>query len=304
MVWLHGETGEQMKITSPMRRLGVRALVVATLIAGVQAIVPSSPANAATTGTFLSFTSDPGDYIGQGQTVTYTPATASFSSTQDGSNFSSRTNDPTYSFWWDLHLTAPVGQTLTVGSYNNATRWPFQVSSAPGLDFSGSGRGCNMSSGSFQVLDAAFAPNGYVERFHATFVQYCENGTAALHGEIQISNPPAPAPLTVNASAIGGAAVRTTGKAVVDGTMKCSAATSLQLSVVVSQRVNRTLVATGSGSATVQCGPTAGTWSITVPGNVPFNPGTAEVTVNGLAYDPNYGTPVSVQSTSTIKLSR
>jgi len=47
----------------------------------------------------------------------------------------------------------------------------------PGLSFDGSS-GCNILKGSFTVLDISVGPNNYLERFHATFEQYCDGAAA------------------------------------------------------------------------------------------------------------------------------
>ena len=56
---------------------------------------------------------------------------------------------------------------------------------APGLDFSGSGRGCNQLTGRFLVATAVFSGT-QVQRFHARFEQHCEGWSVALRGQIWI----------------------------------------------------------------------------------------------------------------------
>lgn len=100
---------------------------------------------------------------------------------------------------WNLELAAPSAQELGVGTYEGATRYPFQDPSVPGLSFYGDGVGCNTDTGSFQVLEAVYVGT-YVERFHATFEQTCDNFTPKLFGELQIVNPPPPSPPTTNST--------------------------------------------------------------------------------------------------------
>ena len=145
---------------------------------------------------FLSYISDPGDYIGAGQTADIAFGDATWS---DQFNVSagvqqlglSVISTAGYSgFWWYIHFAAPRGQTLAVGSYPLATRWPFQAPTAPGFDFSGSGRGCNMSSGQFEILSISIAADSSINWFHAKFEQHCENLTPALKGEVVVvANP-------------------------------------------------------------------------------------------------------------------
>jgi hypothetical protein len=93
--------------------------------------------------------------------------------------------------WWYVTMQAPTGTPLTSGTYNNATRWPFQASVTPGLDVSGEGRGCHRSWGSFIISDASFGPNGKLQRFHATFEQRCERQSSpGLRGEIRVVDIP------------------------------------------------------------------------------------------------------------------
>jgi hypothetical protein len=85
--------------------------------------------------------------------------------------------------FWHLDFAAPQGQALTTGTvYDNATRYPFQSPTEPGLSLFGDGRGCNTVTGSFTVKDATFGPHGWIQSFDATFVQHCEGdpNSAAL----------------------------------------------------------------------------------------------------------------------------
>ncbi|BCL79910.1 MAG TPA: hypothetical protein VHZ51_28065 [Ktedonobacteraceae bacterium] len=79
---------------------------------------------------------------------------------------------------------------LVPGTYSDAHRYPFN-GNGPGLALYGNGRGCNTVTGSFTIIDAVLGPQGYVQKFDATFVQHCEGGTSAASGQVHISNPPA-----------------------------------------------------------------------------------------------------------------
>lgn len=131
----------------------------------------------------LFFESEPGDYIGQGQALQFTNLDGAFLVRRNTNNgvgviFNGASPDT----WWHLNFAAPQNAQLEVGAFENATRWPFQDPDQPGLDFSGSGRGCNTSSGQFQVLDIAYAPTGDIDRLAVKFEQRCENSLATLHG--------------------------------------------------------------------------------------------------------------------------
>ena len=163
-----------------------------SIIIGV--ILFSAPVNAAT---FLSFDSQPGDYIGQGIEQTWTTEDGTFTA-----NGTTASNVVQISFsggtaWWYLDFAAPQGQTLQPGPYENATRYPFQSPTLPGLSVSGCGRGCNTLTGRFDVLEVSYSATGQIERFSADFEQHCEGGTPALFGSIRY-NASVGFPLKVN----------------------------------------------------------------------------------------------------------
>lgn len=146
-----------------------------------------SAGHAATTA--LYFSSPTGEYIGGGITKTWTPA--------DG-NFSAKINfdkGVTVSFDggqtnWSLDFAAPEKAPLekaplAVGTYLEATRYPFQSPTKPGLSVGGSGRGCNNSTGQFTVKELTLGPDNTVEIFAADFEQHCEQPERApLRGTI------------------------------------------------------------------------------------------------------------------------
>ena len=75
-----------------------------------------------------------------------------------------------------------------MGSYANATRWPFQETTAPGLDFSGNHRGNNRLTGSFNILESNVADDGTFS-FAVDFLQYDEESTNAwIKGAIRYNS--------------------------------------------------------------------------------------------------------------------
>jgi hypothetical protein len=150
---------------------------------------PTSPSEV--DSTFFSFVSRPGDYVGQGRTQTFTPLTGSFTAVQlcSGNHlhviYTGRDNSR-----WSLDFAAPGGRSLAPGAYENATRWPFQLSVSPGLSVSGEGRGCNREAGRFDVTAAEFGSFGAVTRFRARFENHCEDTGPGLTGEISLLNVP------------------------------------------------------------------------------------------------------------------
>jgi hypothetical protein len=144
--------------------------------------------HAALGGNYMSFVSDSGDYIGQGWTLLHEAPTSTFTPTLDAPqnhlSFQIIGSDGLDTLNWTLDLAAPQGQRLTPGTYVNATRYPFQAPTVPGLSFYGDGRGCNTLSGTFTITDAAYGIDGSVQRFSATFEQHCEGAGPALRGTI------------------------------------------------------------------------------------------------------------------------
>lgn len=147
-------------------------------------------ANAAQTS--FEFVSAPGDYIGGGQTVVLTPADVTFNvqiNFDRGVSFFLNNFSSGGSTFWSLDFAAPGDVPLQLGVYPNATRYPFQAITAPGLSIAGDGRGCNQDFGQFTVLDIAYDISGNVSRFAADFEQHCESPTApALVGAIRYNS--------------------------------------------------------------------------------------------------------------------
>ena len=153
---------------------------IGSLSAGVQvevlAPVPS----------FLSYVSEPGDYIGQGETARLDLAREQWQGSPTGSTGAGTAHLYLVLGEWTLDLAAPQGQVLGERTFPNATRYPFQSASEPGLNFSGAGRGCNTLTGSFTIADLVLENPSTIARLHATFTQVCEGTMPPLHGEVQL----------------------------------------------------------------------------------------------------------------------
>lgn len=165
----------------PRCGMGLIGLVTALVAFGT----PASPAAAAPSEVIrLTLDSAAGDYIGQGVDRQYTPADGSFSvSSSSGDRVVSvRFTGSAPSVWWNLQFRAPEGEVLARGPYEGATRAAFASPTRPGLDVSGSGRGCNTLEGRFDVNEVAFA-NGSVAHLAVTFEQFCDGSSAPLRGE-------------------------------------------------------------------------------------------------------------------------
>ncbi len=146
-------------------------------------IVSTVTAQAAT---YLYFNSEPGDYIGQGSEQTMTDEDGTFTATTNSANGVAVHYRGTT--WWDLNFAAPNGERLRPGPYEDATRFPFQSPTEPGLDVSGDGRGCNTLTGRFDILEISYDASGEIDRFAADFEQHCEGMEPALYGSIRINS--------------------------------------------------------------------------------------------------------------------
>src|SRR5579862_276901 len=139
------------------RRLGGFIAIVALLVASSSALAEAkAPAGAIGPTTSLTMTSRAGDYIGGGAKYAFTPAQGTFTFSGTTSNVALRFATPSFSEWWDVDLVAPVGTTLSPGTYYGAERAPFQTGRAPGLTVDGDGRGCNNDYGTFTINQIGF----------------------------------------------------------------------------------------------------------------------------------------------------
>jgi hypothetical protein len=144
--------------------------------------------------TFLAFVSSPGDYLGADETHRYEFAQGSWLARYSGTTgpevvfVSVRPLNSADTWNWALFLGAPSGQVLAPGTYENASRGA--APSAGGLDFFGSGRGCNTATGRFVIHSLALGPSNTISRLHVTFEEHCEGASPVLKGEISIRADP------------------------------------------------------------------------------------------------------------------
>jgi len=133
--------------------------------------------------------SQPGDWVGQGQQLTFTPADGAF--TVQGtynSGVQINFNTPNYSHFWFLDFGPPTAMKFTKGEYEGAQRFAFHSPTRPGIDVSGDGRGCNRDAGRFLVSELVFAQDGTVDRLAIDFEQHCEGSPPALYGSVRYNS--------------------------------------------------------------------------------------------------------------------
>ena len=148
--------------------------------------VPSSlwqPAAGSTpaTGNFVYLNSDAGDFIGQGQTYTYTPSNATITVSAVAGRVTVRVTDA--QAWTGEFQTMYTLSRLEPGYYPDLRRFPFHNPAKGGLSWSGHGRGCNTLRGWF-VVDQVTYTSGVLTALDLRFEQRCEGGATALHGAI------------------------------------------------------------------------------------------------------------------------
>lgn len=78
---------------------------------------------------------------------------------------------------WSLNFAPKQDEPLQVGMYQNASRYPSQVATQPGLSFSGDGRANNELGGHFEILEVEYDDANILQKFAVNFLQYGEKQT-------------------------------------------------------------------------------------------------------------------------------
>jgi hypothetical protein len=157
-----------------------------TLIAGPVNPIPSTlwtpeanstPAN----GSYVYLQSDSGDYIGQGETHTYTRIDSQLTVTTEAGLVSVSVQGD--QVWSGAFKGKSTLTELQSGYYPNLTRHPFHNPAIGGLNWSGDGRGCNQLTGWFAIDNVVYA-GGVIQSIELRFEQRCEASSARLRGKI------------------------------------------------------------------------------------------------------------------------
>ena len=161
--------------------------------------------------TFWNLDSDDGDWVGDGGTYAYSPATgASFLGEVSATEAHLLLEQGTG--WWRADFEAPQGQTLVAGTtYAGALKYD-ENGTAAGLDVAGLQRACAALTGSFTVHEVGHnEPGRTVSGLRISFEQHCDSGVPALRGELAMgAADPAPAtPDTTAPAPAGSVAVGT-----------------------------------------------------------------------------------------------
>ena len=160
-------------------RDGIRAIAERCAVASI--FVAAALWSAGASGlTQIDFVSDPGDYIGQGQTLTYTPADTGFSVSAVCNRLTIIVGNQT----WNSDFQGMSGTVqLQPGYYGNLERYPFHNPAHGGLSWIGQGRGCNTLTRWF-VVDGVTYTSGTLSAIDLRFEQHCEGGVPALHVQL------------------------------------------------------------------------------------------------------------------------
>jgi hypothetical protein len=148
----------------------------------------SSAANSsALAATEIRIASEDGDFVGRGETFILSEGTGvltidGLSTSEIKLEWRSSTNN------FDLNFGGANGQTLAVGLFDDAQRYPFMDPDHPGLSISGNGAGCNMLIGQFEVYELEFDQNGIATKLALDAIQHCESSPRKLFAEIRINS--------------------------------------------------------------------------------------------------------------------
>jgi len=171
------------------------------VVVGFSLISKLAAAAIVTTGSAY-LNAEPGSWIGGGigaSEVTWTHGVEGIFSV--GSNFDQGANvlfdDGNY---WSFDFAAPSynastntndGNRLDIGFYDNATRFPFNSPTRPGMNFSGNGRGNNTLGAWFDVLEIEYDLVGEVISLAVDFRQFDESEDmlgASTYGSLRINS--------------------------------------------------------------------------------------------------------------------
>jgi hypothetical protein len=140
-----------------------------------------APGSTPASGNYVYLQSEPGEFVVEGRTLTFTPADSTLSVSGSGNLFSMII--PTGQYWFgDFKGMSSISQ-LQPGFYGSLERYPFHNPVRGGLDWSGNGRGCNTLAGWF-VVDGVTYAGSTLSAIDLRFEQHCEGAIPALHGQI------------------------------------------------------------------------------------------------------------------------
>jgi len=138
----------------------------------------------------LFYSSQPGDFIGQGLEVTITGAQANFraSSSRPSKAHVELIALDTFQLY-AIDLGSANSVRLVPGSYEDAQiAGLFQNPDHPGLAFTAENRSCSTVTGRFDLLEAVYDGFGGVISLAVNFEQHCNGAAPALFGQIRFNS--------------------------------------------------------------------------------------------------------------------
>ena len=135
------------------------------------------------------YVSEPGDWVGQGNSELFTQDDGEFVLGYATSGFASvRFTETGVPAPWFMDFHSGSGEPLAVGSYLDAVRYPFNPPGVPGMSISGNSNGCSSLSGYFVISEIEVDSANDLKRFAVDFEQHCEGGEPALFGSVRIES--------------------------------------------------------------------------------------------------------------------
>lgn len=171
--------------------------IYATFILSYQ----SSPHSTIGAGNSLYASSDVG-YLFSVNQSSYFDNSQHFHIASPNSPFGPNYNPSSGNPWnqWRLDISAPYLLQLEVGMYDDASRWPFQDRTKPGLNFTENSIGHSNSSGSFLIHEIEFSSAGILTQLALDFTLYEVNDINRwIHGSFRFDSE---IPVSVNEPSI------------------------------------------------------------------------------------------------------
>ncbi len=273
--------------------------MAAVMIAGSLFLAGPVSAQAVESGSF-SFTSDPGDAIGDGHSYSYDTNAGDVMTVvgdADDEHSISTEIDGTDGYDWYFDISGPHGQALAPGTYTIT-----QAETTPGISLWRPQVFCT-GIGSFTVNTIEWGALGYLHSLDATFEYHCWGDPPASRGHLHIVNPPPPPSLSLGLTVAGGGKIsETDGSAKLHGTVTCNKAATVGIDTTIAQtrkgqRVESTF------TQEFACTPGARIpWTATIapPAGMTFHKGQARTRSRASGVDDDYGTVTTVKNATVV----
>jgi hypothetical protein len=138
----------------------------------------------------MTVSGEPGEPITGGNDWLVTSADSMFYADRFDTHWIAFSNEPVSPETGEFRaiFQAPDGQVLGIGNYQGVDRYGQGDPARYRMLVHGNSEGCDFETGSFEVLDIAYAPNGDVVRAAIDFEQLCEAGGPLLTGSVRVGS--------------------------------------------------------------------------------------------------------------------